>query len=160
LLVVVACGGTNTAPGVATTSPASAPPTASAARPPSASPSADPGAAAVRAFIAYASSPGATYQATFSGESRQSITALKITRGTLQGHGSDVLVRATFTFPDGNAGVVEHRYVGGVAWFRSGTRPWQKLAGFTAANTMAAFGSVRGPADVTYLGPKTVGGKH
>ena len=107
LMLVVACGGTNTGP-TATRSPDPAqPPTASAShRPPSAAPSADPGAAAVRAFIAYASSPAATYQATFSGESRQTITVVKITKGTLQGRGADVLVRATFTFPDRNAGVV------------------------------------------------------
>ena len=162
LSLLVACGGTNTAPIAAT--PTAAPTPSAIVAPslgrPSTEPSADPGAAAVRAFIAYASSPAATYQATFSGESRQTITVIRITKGTLQGRGSDVLVRATFTFPDRNADVVEHRYVGGVAWFRVGTRSWQKAADFTPANTMAAFAAVHGPADVTYLGPRTVGGKH
>jgi hypothetical protein len=159
LTLVGACGGTNTGPASATPSPTPRPSTSPSPRPPSAAPSADPGSAAVRSFIAYATSPGATYQATFTGESRQSVTVIRITKGTLQGHGRDVLVRAIFTFPDRNGYVVEHRDVNGVAWFRVDTRPWQKLPEFTAANSMAAFAAVHGPADVTYIGPKTLGGK-
>jgi hypothetical protein len=160
LMLVVGCGGTSTPPQsvIPSPTPTEKPSTAPSPRPPSAAPSADPGSAVVRSFVAYATSPGATYQATFTGESRQSVTVIKITKGTLQGHGGDVLVRAVFTFPDKNGYVVEHRDVNGVAWFRVDTRPWQKVPAFTAANSMAAFASVHGPADVTYLGPKTVGG--
>jgi hypothetical protein len=161
LALPAGCNGTNTGP-TTTASAATASPdrtTRPSARP-STAPSADPGTAAVRTFVAFATSPKATYQGTFSGDSRQTITVIKITKGTFAGTGKDALVRGTFTFPDGNSGVVEHRYVKEVAWFRVGTRPWQKLPGFTADNSMGAFAFVHGAADVTYLGPKTVSGKH
>jgi hypothetical protein len=124
---------------------------------PSASP--DPGRAAVAAFVAFASNPKASYQATFRGESRQSVTIVSITKGVLQVSGRDVLVRAVFTFPDRKSGVVEHRFVDGKAWVRLRSGPWQTFRGFTAADSMAAFPFVHGAADVTYLGPKKVAGR-
>jgi hypothetical protein len=156
--LLAACNGTNNGPTTSNAPTASPEHTTRASARPSAVASADPGTAAVRSFVAFATSPKATYQGTFSGESRQTITVIKITKGTFAGSGKDALVRGTFAFPDGNSGVVEHRYVKNVAWCRVGTRSWQKLAGFTPDNSMGAFAFVHGAADVTYLGPKTVSG--
>ena len=162
MVLAVGCGGTTVAPSTAST----ATPTASASSgaagtspSPSAAPSADPGIAALRAFITFATKAGMTYQGTFTGESRQTITVVKITKGVLQGHGADALVRATFTVPDKRGGVVEHRYVAGAAWFRLAAQPWQRLKSFTARDSMGAFASVHSLADVAYIGPVKSGGK-
>jgi len=122
-------------------------------------PPADPATAAVRAFIAFASKPGASYEATFTGKSRHTVDVLPISKGLLQVSGENVLVRATFRFPSGAKVTVEHRAVGGKGWAREVPGKWQRLAGFGPAQSMAAFPAVADLADVTYLGPATVGGK-
>jgi hypothetical protein len=114
--------------------------------------------AAVRAFVKFASNQTSSYQATFTGDDRHTTDILKISKGLLQVDGSDVLVRATFTYPNGTRYVVEHRQVDGKAWIRFASGPWERLSGFGAADSMAAFPAVRTAADVTYLGPKKVGG--
>ncbi len=161
LLIVAGCGATG--PGPAGTGGAATPPAASnrpaTSHGTSAKPSADPATAAIAAFIAFASRRDATYQATFTGQSRHTVDILPITKGLLQVNGRDVLVRATFTFKGGAKDTVEHRSVAGKAWLREVPHAWQRLSGFGAAQSMAAFPAVRGPADVTYLGPTTVGGK-
>lgn len=154
LLVVAGCGATGPGPVGAAT-----PPAASNRPATSHEPSADPATSAIAAFIAFASKRDATYQATFTGQSRHTVDILPITKGLLQVNGRDVLVRATFTFKGGAKDTVEHRSVGGKAWLREVPHAWQRLSGFGAAQSMAAFPAVRGPADVTYLGPTTVGGK-
>jgi len=160
VIVVAACANATTAPSALPEASASPPAASASVAPgkPSATPR-DAGTAAVEAFVAFASNPTSSYQATFSGESRQTVTVIKITKGVLQVHGADVLVRATFTFPDHQSGVVEHRYVGGKGWIRLDRDAWQLLSGWVAADSMAAFPAVRGPNDATYLGPKTVAGK-
>jgi hypothetical protein len=154
LLVAVGC------------SPTALPNTASAASPtatpvrstrPSVAPSADPGQAALRGFIAFATDPKASYQGTFTGHQRASVTIVTITKGVLQVDGKNVLVRATFTFPKGPPSVVEHRFVKSTPWIRFDRGAWQLLRPFTAAQSMAAFAQVHGPADVRYLGPVKVG---
>jgi hypothetical protein len=160
IALVGACGGASTT-GTATDGTTVIPtpdvggasPSAGSSRAPTPEPSRDPGTVAVERFVAFASKPTASYQATFTGESRQTITVVKITKGTLQVDGDDVRVRATFTFPDRKSGVVEHRYVADKAWIRLEPHAWQRLVRFTAADSMAAFPAVRGPADVQYLGP-------
>ncbi len=126
---------------------------------PSAKPSADPATAAVKAFVAFASSPDASYQATFTGSSRHTVDVLPITKGVLQVSGQDVLVRATFAFPSGTKATVEHRSVGGKGWAREVPHAWQRLSGFGPAQSMAAFPAVRSLSDVSYLGPAGVAGK-
>ena len=126
---------------------------------PIASPSADPGSAAVSRFIAFATDPTSSYQATFTGHQRATVTIVTIGKGVLQVHGKDVLVRATFTFPRGDAYTVEHRFVAGAAWLRTAPGAWGRMAPFTGSDSMAAFAAVHGPADVTYLGPTKVNGK-
>ena len=157
--LAVACGAT-TQPSPSTAGAVT--PTASV-RPasvrPSSAPSADPATVAIQEFVAFAADPDTSYQATFTGRSRHTTDILPITKGVLQVSGKDVLVRATFTFPDRHAFVVEHRLVGDKAWIRYSPDPWRRLAGFRAADSMAAFPAVRTAADVTYLGPKTVGGR-
>jgi hypothetical protein len=159
-LVVLAAGCGSSSPSQSSaTAPASGSPTSSASAAPATSPSVDPSAAAIRAFVAFAASPKATYQATFTGHQRASVTIITISRGTLQVDGRDVLVRGTFTFPRKDRYVVEHRYVGGKAWIRFSPMPWQRLASFDATDSMGAFAAVHGPADVTYLGPVRVGSR-
>ena len=159
LIVAVGCSPT-ALPSVATSAPTASPTTRAAGSvAPSAAPSADPGQAALRGFIAFASDAGASYQATFTGHQRASATIVKITKGTLQVDGKSVRVQATFTFPKGAPSVVEHRYVKGTAWIRFGGNAWDLLRPFTAADSMAAFAAVHGPADATYLGPVKSGSK-
>jgi len=157
--IVVACGG-QTPPAVAT--PVPTPSSTSTARPsvaPSASVAVDPGTAALRAFVAFATNPKTSYQGTFTGHQRATVTIVNITKGALQVDGSDVLVRATFTFPQGDSYAVEHRYVGGKAWLRTSPRPWGRLTPFPPEQSMGAFALVHGVADVMPLGPVTVKGK-
>ena len=134
--------------------PASAPARVSAS--PRPSPTVDPSAAAIRAFVALVTGDGFSYQATFTGHSRHTTDVLPISKGLLQVHGSDVRVLATFTFPDASI-AVEHRWVGGKGWIRFGTGAWQGLR-MTSEQTMAAFGAVRTPADVTFVRTTTSGG--
>ena len=158
--ILTGCGATTSPTAPAST--ASARPSTSAAasaRPSAPAPSADPGALALQRFVAFASKADASYQATFTGQSRHTTDILPITKGLLQVSGANVLVRATFTFPNGRPYTTEHRFVGGTAWIRYSPEPWERLRGFTAASSMAAFPNVRAATDVTYLGPKTVGGK-
>jgi len=123
---------------------------------PSASPSADPANAAVTAFVALVTKDGFSYQATFTGQSRHTTEILQISKGLLQVSGRDVLVRATWAFPGHNY-TVEHRYVGGLGWIRYDlTDTWHRF-GFQPTDSMAAFASIHGRADVTYLGPVNSG---
>jgi hypothetical protein len=157
--IAAACGAS---PATVTQPPGPAPtttPGAGASTRPTPSPAvtSDPGQAAVAKFVALVTAHSFAYQATFTGESRHTVDVLPISRGLLQVSGQDVLVRATFTFK-GNRTVVEHRAVGGRGWVRYGAGAWNRLTGFGAAQSMAAFGAVHGPTDVTYLGPAP-GGK-
>ena len=130
-------------------------PTRSAAAP---TPTADPAAAAVDAFVALVTKKGFSYQATFSGHDRHSTDILPVSKGLLQVSGSNVLVRATFTFPSGHHYPVEHRSVGGKAWIRyDSDDSWHRLT-WHAADSMAAFAAIRTSADVTSLGPVKSGG--
>ena len=160
IAILTGCGATTSPTAPAST--ATARPTTSgsaSARPSAPPPSADPGTLAVQRFVAFASKADASYQATFTGQSRHTTDILPITKGVLQVSGANVLVRATFTFPNGRPYTTEHRFVGGTAWIRYSPEPWERLKGFTAASSMAAFPNVHAATDVTYLGPKTVGGK-
>jgi len=161
IALVAACATSTSVPATsATPSPTASggSPVAASTRP-SAAASVDPATAAVRAFVAFASDPKAAYQATFTGDDRHSTAILTISKGILQVGGANVLVRATFTYPNGDRYVVEHRAVGGKARIRFGSSAWQRLAGFVAADSMAAFPAVRAATDATYLGPTTVDGK-
>ncbi len=159
LAIVVGCGGSN-APPVETPSPTASPTaTATAALRPSASLAPDPATAALQAFVAFATDPKTTYQGTFTGHQRATVTIVDITKGVLAVSGPDVLVRATFTFPQGDAYVVEHRYVGRSAWLRVATKAWERLTPFDATQSMGAFAGVHSAADVTPLGPVTIKGK-
>ncbi len=133
---------------------ATTPPRVSAS--PRPSPTADPSVAAIRAFVALVTADGFSYQATFTGHSRHTTDVLPISKGVLQVHGSDVRVRATFTFRDASI-AVEHRWVGGKGWIRFGTGTWQGLK-MTAEQTMAAFAAVRTPTDVSFIRTTTSGG--
>lgn len=114
---------------------------------------------AIQKFVALVTKAGFSYQATFTGESRHTTDILPISRGLLQVHGDDVLVRATFTFPDKVTYDVEHRWVGGTGWIRyDRSLKWQRLA-MKASQTMAAFAAVRTAADVTPVRTVTSGGK-
>lgn len=160
IAILTGCGATSSPTAPATT--ASARPStsvAASARPSTPPPSADPGTLAVQRFVAFASKADASYQATFTGQSRHTTDILPISKGLLQVSGPNVLVRATFTFPNGRPYTTEHRFVGGTAWIRYSPEPWERLRGFTEASSMAAFPNVHAATDVTYLGPKTVGGK-
>lgn len=157
--VVTACGPTAVVPsGPATpTASPSARPVASVGA--SASPKADPGSAAVTAFVALVTKDGFSYQATFTGRSRHTTDILGVSKGVLQVSGDNVLVRATFTWPDGNRYPVEHRYVGGKGWIKyQAGEPWRRVT-LRPTETMAAFAAIRTKADVTYLGPVKSGGK-
>jgi hypothetical protein len=159
--IAMACNPTSTGPTASLPAGPSAS-TATSPRPspkPTVAPSADPGQAAVRGFIALASDRNLSYQATFTGHQRASVTIVKITKGVTQAGNGDVLVRATFTFPSGGTYTVEHRLVEGKAWLRTAPAAWARLTDFKPADTMAAFAAVHGNADVTYLGPRKVAGK-
>jgi hypothetical protein len=161
LTIVAGCGGPSS-PLAATTAPtatATATATASSARPSASVATADPASAALNAFVVFATNARASYQATFTGHQRATVTVVNITKGVLQVSGSDVLVRATFTFPRGDAYAVEHRYVGGRAWLRTSPAGWGRLTPFAADQSMGAFAQVHGAADVTPLGPATVKGR-
>jgi hypothetical protein len=159
-VVAAACG--NDQPTVVPASTGTPGPASSSGSPspaPAASAAVDPGQAAMRGFLALVAKDGFSYQATFTGESRHTTDIIPISKGVLQVSGRDVLVRATFRFPTGVRYVVEHRYVSGRAWIRFFPASWRRLSGFTAADSMGAFAAVHGSADVTYLGPRVVGGK-
>jgi hypothetical protein len=122
------------------------------------SPSPNPSTAAIAAFVALVTKDGFSYQATFTGRSRHTTDILPISKGVLQVHGKDVLVRATFKFPTGSS-TVEHRWVGGKGWIRyDPSLAWERLA-LKPEGTMAAFAAVRRVTDLTYLGPVTSGDK-
>lgn len=159
IAILTGCGATSSPTAPATAASARPSSVAASARPATPAPSADPGTLALQRFVAFASKAGASYQATFTGQSRHTTDILPISKGLLQVSGANVLVRATFTFPNGRPYTTEHRFVGGTAWIRYSPEPWERLKGFTEANSMAAFPNVHAATDVTYLGPKTVGGK-
>src|SRR4051812_24225985 len=82
VVTLAGCGAATTSPsslvGATPTTGAAASP-ASSPRAASASPAADPGTAAVKAFVALASNPKASYQAAFTGVDRHTTDTLKIT---------------------------------------------------------------------------------
>jgi hypothetical protein len=119
----------------------------------------DPGQVALTKFFSLVSDDAFAYQATFTGKSRHTVDILPISKGLLQVNGANVLVRATFTYKSGTRYIVEHRSVGGKGWIKYGPEPWERLAAFGPANSMAAFAAVHAPPDVTYLGPTKAGGK-
>ena len=158
-LIAAGCGNQAVVPSSGPTPSATPTAHAGSSGGPSASPKADSGAIALTAFIALVTKPGFRYQATFTGQSRHSTVILPVRKGLLQVSGDDVLVRATFTFPPAERYTVEHRYVDGKGWIRYDPRlAWQRLP-FRPSDTMAAFASIHGKADVTSLGPVTSGGK-
>jgi hypothetical protein len=156
ILVVAACGATTNAP---TPTPSGTPSTAQASRAPSPSPTADTATTALRKFVAFARNPKASYQATFTGDSRHSTAILDIGKGLLQVAGPSVRVVATFTYPNRTRYAVEHRFVGDKAWIRVGSGRWFRLAPFGATSSMAAFPGIREASDVELLGATKVGGK-
>jgi hypothetical protein len=122
------------------------------------SPSPNPSTAAIAAFVALVTKDGFSYQATFTGRSRHTTDILPISKGVLQVHGKDVLVRATFKFPTGSS-TVEHRWVGGKGWIRyDPSLAWDRLA-LKPEGTMAAFAWVRTPADVTFVEAVKIDGR-
>jgi hypothetical protein len=157
---VAACGSASPTPAAPTVPPtariAPSPPSTGSSGPPA---SQDPGQVALTKFFALATGAGFAYQATFTGSSHHTIDILPISKGLLQVSGSDVLVRATFTFKDGARVTVEHRSVAGRGWIKYGSEAWQGLTKFGPANSMAAFAAVHAPPDVAYVGPVTTGGK-
>lgn len=156
--IVTACAGTAIAPTGAPQPTATAGSSAVVSARPAASAKPDPGTAAIKGFVALVTKKGFSYQATFTGQSRHTTDILPISKGLLQVSGADVLVRATWTFPNGSF-AVEHRYVDGKAWVRLDTTDtWHRLT-FRPADSMAAFASVHTTSDVTYLGPITSSGK-
>ena len=157
---LAACGSSSPTPAPPTDPPAagtSASPTSPGSPAPTASP--DPGQAALTKFFTLVTGTGFAYQATFTGSSHHTIDILPISKGLLQVSGSNVLVRATFTFKDGAQITVEHRSVGGRGWIRYATQAWKVLTKFGPADSMAAFAAVHAPPDVVYVGPVTAGGK-
>jgi hypothetical protein len=157
---LAACGSNSLTPAAPTGQPtagASASLASAGSPPPPASP--DPGQTALTKFFTLVTGASFAYQATFTGSSHHTIDILPISKGLLQVSGSDVLVRATFTFKDGARITVEHRSVGGRGWIRYATEAWKGLTKFGPANSMAAFAAVHAPPDVVYLGPVTAGGK-
>jgi hypothetical protein len=153
LLVAVAVGCDRNAviPSATTAPSGSARPSASL--PPTPSPTPDPSRVAIDAFVALVTKSGFSYQATFSGQDRHSASILTISKGLLQVHGDDVLVRVTFADASAST-VVEHRYVKGKGWVRFGTfLGWDRIA-MKPTDSMGAFVSIGSAADVTYL--KTV----
>jgi hypothetical protein len=155
-----ACGSQSTTPPGPTRPPTarlSAEPAASSSPGPAAS--RDPGEAATTKFFVFATDKKFAYQATFTGEERQTVNVLPISKGLLQVNGADVRVVATFTYSATDRIAVEHRAVGGRGWLRFGANAWQRLTRFGAAQSMAAFAAVHAPPDVVYGGPVTTGGK-
>jgi hypothetical protein len=157
VVAVAACGGAATVTPTAT--PTGSLAAVEASRLPAASPSPDAAALALQRFVAFAKDPKASYQATFTGDSRHSTAILDIGKGLLQVSGPDVRVLATFTYPDRTKSVVEHRLVDDKAWIRVGTGRWFRLGPFDLASSMAAFPEVKDAGDVEVLGPTKVGGK-
>jgi hypothetical protein len=160
LLGTLAACGNQSSPSVAT--PTATPsPTSTTTRSvaPSASAVADPATTALKAFVAFATNPKTSYQGSFTGHQRATVTIVNITKGVLQVSGRNVLVRATFTFPLGDSYAVEHRFVDGKAWLRTSPRPWGRLTPFPPEQSMGAFALVHSAADVTPLGPVSVKGK-
>jgi hypothetical protein len=157
--LLAACGSASPTP--AATDQATAGTSASPAfvRSPAPLASPDPGQAALTKFFTLVTGAGFAYQATFTGSSHHTVDILPISKGLLQVSGSNVLVRATFTFKDGAQVTVEHRSVGGRGWIRYATEAWKGLTKFGPADSMAAFAAVHAPPDVVYLGPVTAGGK-
>jgi hypothetical protein len=133
-------------------------PPASHSAAPSASAKPDPATDAVNAFVALVTKDGFSYQATFSGQDRHSTDIFPVSKGLLQVSGTDVRVQATFNIR-GHRYAVEHRWVGGKAWIKYFTSDtWHHMT-YSAADTMAAFASIHGKSDVTYVGPVKSGGK-
>ena len=159
VVLIAACGNQTVAPTIVATPTATGSPSSNPSTRPSASPTANPGTAALNAFVALVTKAGFSYQATFTGESRHTTTILPLSKGLLLVAGNDVLVQATFRFPNRQLYAVEHRFVGGKSWIRyDATENWQRLT-YKPADSMAAFAAVHGKADVTDLGPITSGGK-
>jgi hypothetical protein len=151
LVLGAACDNNAVTPSVASTPTAGSSAQGPASIRPSSSPKVDPANAAVVAFVALVTADGFSYQATFTGQSRHTTDILQISKGLLQVSGNDVLVRATWAFPGHNY-AVEHRYVGGKGWIKYDvTDTWHRFA-FQAKDSMAAFASIHGGADVTYVG--------
>ncbi len=154
------CGSESTPTAQTSASPSTARPTAAASRSIAPTPSPDPGREAMTKFFALVTDKAFAYQATFTGESRYSVSLLSISKGLLQVSGRDVRVQATFFDPStGARALVEHRYVGGRAWIRFAPLAWRRLASFDAGDSMAAFAAVHAPPDVAYGGPVNVAGK-
>jgi hypothetical protein len=157
-LVGVGCGAAQpTQPAVLPTGAPASSPAPSVSRAPTASPSTAPGTAAITAFVKLVGTNTLAYQATFRGRSRHTTTRLPV-KGTIAVSGRDYRVTADFTFDTGT-GKVDHRFVGGRAWVRFDGGKWQRLSGFTAAQSMSPFASVDGVGAVHFLETKQVGGK-
>jgi hypothetical protein len=162
LVAGVAAGCGSAAPsGPAVPYVASFPPASQSAAPSalaSASAKAESATGAVDAFVALVTKDGFSYQATFSGQDRHTTDIFPVSRGLLQVSGSDVRLQATLTF-HGKRYAFEHRWVKGKAWIKYDTDDkWRHLT-WSAADTMAAFASIHGKADVSYNGPVKSGGK-
>jgi hypothetical protein len=161
-IALTGCGSDQpTLPGLPSLSPSAGRPTPSRTSTSAApSPSPDPGHLAMMKFVALVTRSTFAYQATFTGDSRYTVSVLTIRKGLLQVNGDAVRVRATFFDTRTRVrAVVEHRDVGGRAWIRFATLPWHRLTSFAARDSMAAFAGVHTPADVTFVGPTKVGGK-
>jgi hypothetical protein len=158
VVVVTAACGSSAVPTVGSTPYVASFPPASHSAAPAASAKADPASDAINAFVALVTEDGFSYQATFSGQDRHSTDIFPVSKGLLQVSGTDVRLQATFNIHD-HLYAVEHRWVGGKAWikyFSSDT--WHHMT-YSAADTMAAFASIHGKADVTSLEPIKSGGR-
>jgi hypothetical protein len=158
LVIGIAAGCGNTTPTVGSTPLVASFAPAVRSAGPSAAPSANPGAHAVDAFIALVTKDGFSYQATFTGQDRHTTDIFPVSRGLLQVSGSNVRLQATLTIR-GKRYAFEHRWVTGKGWIKYDTDDrWRPLT-WSAADSMAAFASIHGKADVSYLGPIKSGGK-
>jgi hypothetical protein len=158
LVLATACGSQSVSPPTTPGPSATTAPSAARSKAPSPSPTADHAGPALTVFVALVTSKSFSYQATFSGQSRHTTDIFQISKGFQEVSGADVLVRATWAFPS-HRYVVEHRYVAGKGWIRYDTTDKWRQFGFTAADSMAAFASIRSKADVTYLGVVASGGQ-
>jgi hypothetical protein len=110
-----------------------------------------PEQAAIAAFVRRATSGEMRYRATFRGEARATVSIVT-TRGTVDVVGPDYNLVADFRFGGpGSKTRVEHRYVGGKAWLKAGSR-WGKFTAFISEWSMSPFAAIIDETDVTYIG--------
>ena len=117
-------------------------------------------ALAIAAFVERATGGKLTYHIAFKGSARASADTLPIV-GTMDVAGADFASSFTYDFSD-YVGLgkerVQVRSVKGRGYIKRGSRSWQAIKGFSAANSYVPFKTVTAIEDVRYLGGVRVGG--